>query len=199
LHPQSISGITYTMKYSICNYGNPILREKAVRISDFGEELKALAADMLETMYAEKGIGLAAQQIGRTEDLCVIDIPPDGDLSPEGLPMNPEVRMPLVLINAEIVESAQEVSPFEEGCLSFPDILGSVTRPEEVRVRYQDLSGEEQEWTARGLLARAVQHELDHLRGILFIDYMSQVRRMALAGRLKRLKKETLASLSEKA
>ena len=188
--------MTSGMKYAICKYGHPVLREKATPVSEFGPELEALASDMFETMYAARGIGLAAQQIGRTEHICVIDIPPDGDLSPEGLPMNPEICMPLTLVNTEIVDSSQSVSPFEEGCLSFPDILGAVTRPEEVRVRHQNLAGEVVEWTARGLLARAVQHELDHLNGILFIDHMSQVRRMALAGRLKRLKKETVSALS---
>jgi len=184
------------MKYSICNYGNPVLREKSRPITEFGPEIETLVADMFETMYAEQGIGLAAQQIGRTENLCVIDIPPDGDVGEGGLPMNPEVQMPLVLINAEIVDASDESSPFEEGCLSFPAMLGAVVRPETVRVRYQDVKGEPHEWVAKGLLSRAVQHELDHLDGVLFIDRMSQVRRLALAGRLKRLKKETLAGLA---
>ena len=185
------------MKYAICNFGDPVLRRKATPVSDFDEDIATLAADMFETMYAARGIGLAAQQIGRTENVCIIDIPSDSDADIDGLPLNPEINMPLVLINPAIVESGEDASPFEEGCLSFPDILGNVTRPEWIRVRYQNVQGVEVEWKAVGLLARAVQHELDHLNGVLFIDHMSQVRRMSLAGRLKRLKKETIAGLSQ--
>lgn len=183
------------MKLELRYYGDPVLRKPCESVDVFDESLRQFTRDMFETMYAEKGIGLAAQQVGRTIDLCVIDIPSEADTDEEGLPLNPDVRMPLVLINARILEHGEEESPYEEGCLSFPEMHAMITRPESVRISYQDEEGSTHTLSAQGLLARAIQHEMDHLQGVLFIDHMTQVRKIALNGRLKRLKKETQSKL----
>ena len=143
---------------------------------------------MIETMHAAEGIGLAAQQIGKATAICVIDIPEKGDCDEDGNRFNPDVEMPLVLINPEVVETGGTTSSYDEGCLSFPDITGGVIRPDDVTVKYQDLSGQEQSIAATDLLSRCMQHEIDHLNGVLFIDRMSNVKRVSLSGKLKRLK-----------
>ena len=176
------------MKYQVVRYGAAVLRAKSSPVSEFGEELAQLGRDMLETMREYKGIGLAAQQIGRTEAICVVDVPPDMDLDADGNPANPGIEMPLLLVNPTIVSSSGETDVYEEGCLSFPGIAGKVTRPVGVTVTFQDPRGTAHELSPTGLLARCVQHEIDHLNGVLFIDHMSPVKRMALKGKLKRLK-----------
>lgn len=183
------------MTMKIRMYGDPVLRKQAVPIKEVGEDLRQLAKEMLETMYEAKGIGLAAQQVGRTDPLCVIDIPPQADSDENGIPHNPDAPMPLILVNPRILETNDQASPYEEGCLSFPDVVGDVQRPETLRIEYETLDGETQTLSACGLLARAIQHEMDHLQGILFIDHMSKVKRMSIAGRLKRLKKSTRQQL----
>lgn len=183
------------MKYSIREYGDPVLREVAKPVTSFDSDLKQLAEDMLESMYDAEGIGLAAQQIGKTDDLFLLDVPAEGDVDEHGVPNNPEAQMPLVLINAKQISTGEYESPYEEGCLSFPDINGNVVRSEAVEIEFQDVEGQVHTLKAKGLLARAIQHEMDHLQGILFIDHMSKVKRMSMAGKLKRLKNETRSSL----
>jgi peptide deformylase len=141
--------------------GDPILREETKPVTVVTGEIQRLIDDMFETMYAAKGIGLAAPQVGRTERLCVIDVDDD----------------PMVLINPEILESSRSMEKAEEGCLSIPDIYGDVERPAEVRVRAMDRDGNVFEREADGLLARCLQHEIDHLHGKMFIDYMSMLKK----------------------
>lgn len=173
-----------TLMATILTYGSAALRNRALPVTQVTEEIRRLVREMLDTMYAANGVGLAAQQIGRTEAVCVIDVPPSRDAEPSALP---RVPMPLILLNPRIVESNGEVSA-QEGCLSFPEIYVTLTRSARVVVRYMDLEGREQEVQADGLLARAIQHELDHLNGVLLVDRMNAVQKIAFAGRLKRLR-----------
>jgi len=164
---------------TVVKYGNPVLREKAVPVSVVDEGVRALVGDMLASMYAENGVGLAAEQIGRTEAVCVIDVPAEQACG---------VRMPLVLINPKIVEAEGE-QVGQEGCLSFPDIYINVRRAQRVKADFLDTEGHTQSVDATGLLSRAIQHELDHLNGVLLVDHMSPVQRVANAGKLKRMKR----------
>ncbi len=183
------------MSLAICNYGNPILRKKAEEVKEIDGQIHELAKEMLETMYEERGVGLAAEQVGRTERMFVIDIPPDSDIGDDGQRENPEVAMPMVLINPKITGHSEEIQIGPEGCLSFPEIFANVERWYEVDAEYMDLAGHIQKVHAKGLLARAIQHELDHLDGILLVDRMSPVKKVALSGKLKRLVKETKQTL----
>ncbi len=178
------------VEYDIITYGNKLLRRKATRVEEVNDETRALAQDLLKTMYASDGLGLAAEQVGRDEAICVIDIPPMRD-EETGTPMreNPDVRMPLVLVNPRIIErDGEQVG--SEGCLSFPGIFVSVKRDDTVTVSYLDMENEPRTARATGLLARAIQHELDHLDGVLLVDRMSAVQKVAVAGKLKRLRKQ---------
>jgi peptide deformylase len=139
-------------------------------------------------MYASHGVGLAAEQIGRTESICVIDIPEDAEKE-EYREQNAPIEMPLILINPQIIASEGEQRD-EEGCLSFPQIGVQVTRASQVTVSFTNLRGMRQTISAGGLLARAVQHELDHLNGILLVDQMNAVQKLAVSGKLKRLQKQ---------
>ena len=175
------------MKLKVCKYGEKVLREKAVPVAIVDDRLRKLADDMIETMHAAKGVGLAAEQVGHTERLYVIDIP-EGCDEPEDEAFNAPIAMPLRLFNPEIV--AQEGSLRDkEGCLSFPNVGGSLTRAAQVTCQYMDEENRPQMITARGYLARALQHEIDHLNGILYIDHMSAVERLACAAKLKKLAK----------
>ncbi len=179
------------MSLAICTYGNPILRKKAEEITDVTGEIHELVKEMLETMYEERGVGLAAEQVGRSERIFVIDIPAESDVDEDGQRENPDVAMPLVFINPQITAHSDDVQVGPEGCLSFPEIFANVERWYEVDAEYMDLEGKVQQVHARGLLSRAIQHELDHLDGILLVDRMSHVKKVALGGKLKRLVKET--------
>lgn len=170
-----------------------MLREQGKPVTEFDEDFNQLTRDMLETMYHASGIGLAAQQIGKALMLCVVDVPAEADMDAQGERLNPDINMPLILANPEILDPTEETDGYEEGCLSFPGVSGQVQRPVGITCRYRDINGEACEIQARGLVARAIQHEVDHLNGILFIDHMSSVKRMAISGKLKRLRKEGLA------
>lgn len=175
------------MKLKILKYGEKVLREKATPVAVVDDKLRELAADMIETMREAKGVGLAAEQVGRLEKMCVIDIPEGCDEQENEL-FNAPIAMPLILFNPEIV--AQEGSQRDkEGCLSFPNVGGSLTRAEQVTCQYLDVDNRPQVITARGFLARALQHEIDHLNGILYIDHMSAVERLTCAAKLKKLAK----------
>lgn len=176
------------MSFKIVLYGQPVLREKAEPVTTFDPALAQLADQMLEAMYEAKGIGLAAQQVGLTQSICVLDVPPESDLDEDDQRLNPHIEMPIALVNPEVLDPGPETWTYEEGCLSFPDINGKVIRPWKIRVRYQDLQGNPHEIEAEGLVGRAIQHEVDHLNGVLFIDRMSNAKRLALAGKLKRLR-----------
>ena len=176
------------MNLKVFKYGEAVLRQKAEPVAVVTEALRRLADDMIETMHVTRGVGLAAQQVGRLEKMCVIDIP-EGCEEPEDELFNAPVPMPLKLFNPEIlaVEGSQKD---KEGCLSFPGIGGSITRANQVTCQYLDEENRPQIIMARGFLARALQHEIDHLNGILYIDHMTAVERLTCAGKLKKLAKE---------
>jgi peptide deformylase len=180
----------------IVKYGDLVLRTKGRRLETVDDEIRALAADMLETMYEANGVGLAAQQVGRALQLTVIDVS-DAESRPsrmwiDGEEVDPKEQMPLVLINPEL-QLDDEVEIGTEGCLSFPEITAEIPRALKVKVKAQDLNGNRVEFEAAGLLGRVVQHENDHLNGILFIDRMSSAAKASLAGKLKRLAAESRA------
>jgi peptide deformylase len=177
----------------ILQYGDPILRAKGRQIEEIDDRIRELAASMIETMHAAHGIGLAAQQVGEDLQLTVLDVSAVEDrpsmLKVDGTDVDPKTAMPLVLINPEI-ELLGETEFGVEGCLSFPEITGDIERAQSVMVRAQSLEGDTVEFEAGGLLARAIQHEHDHLHGILFIDRMRSAAKAALSSRLRRLQKE---------
>lgn len=176
------------MVHPVVKFGNEVLRQKAIPVAEVNESVRQLVQDMLESMYASKGVGLAAEQIGRTESVCVIDVPHEAEKE-ECRAENASVPMPLVLINPEIVASEGKQRN-EEGCLSFPDISAPITRADKVTVTFMDLAGKRQTATARGLLSRAIQHEADHLNGILLVDKMSPMQKLSVKGQLRRLEKQ---------
>jgi len=176
------------LSYKVLTYGSEILRQKAVPVKKVTDEIRTLAKDMLTTMYASNGVGLAAEQIGKTEAICVLDVSPAYADGPEGEGKPCPAPMPLVLINPDITETEGECVQ-EEGCLSFPDIFVPVKRPERIVVSYIDLEGREKSLDTGGFLARAIQHEIDHLNGVLLYDHMSAVKKVALSGKLRKLKK----------
>ncbi|MFJ6325613.1 MULTISPECIES: peptide deformylase [unclassified Rhizobium] len=145
---------------------DPLLRQASKPIERIDIETQRLADDMLETMYDAPGIGLAAIQVGVARRMLVIDVSREG-----------EEKTPLVFINPEIVASSDDRSVYEEGCLSIPDYYAEVERPARVTVKHLDRDGKEQITEADGLLATCVQHEIDHLNGVLFIDYISRLKR----------------------
>ncbi|MFC1849627.1 peptide deformylase [candidate division CSSED10-310 bacterium] len=147
---------------AVRTFNDPILRKKAQKIAAITPHIKKLAQDMLETMYLSKGIGLAGPQVGISESIITIDISQDG-----------ESLNPMPLINPEIIKTRGQCE-YEEGCLSVPGFRGSIVRPEQITVRYSTLEGEVMTLPVKGLLARVIQHEMDHLNGILFTDFLDQ-------------------------
>jgi peptide deformylase len=182
------------MKLPIRQYGDPILRAKGKRVDKIDDRIRDLVANMIETMHEANGVGLAAQQVGQALQLTVLDISQVEDrpssMKLSGRDIDPNSLMPLVLINPEI-ELHHEMEVGTEGCLSFPEISGDIARAKSILVQAQTLEGEKIVIEADGFLARAIQHEVDHLNGILFVDRMSSAAKAALSSRLKRLKKET--------
>ncbi|MTI17186.1 peptide deformylase [Rhodobacteraceae bacterium RKSG542] len=146
------------------------LRTKCEPVAEVNDEIRALADDMLETMYAAPGIGLAAPQIGVTKRLFVLDVA-EREAGEE------DKKEPMVFINPKITWASEETSFYQEGCLSIPDVYEDVERPERVRVSYLDRDGKECEIEADGLLATCIQHEYDHLDGVLFVDHLSRLKR----------------------
>ena len=147
------------MKFQILIYGNPVLRKKSVPITEFNEDLKKLSEDMIETMMNADGVGLAAPQIGKNIRIVIVDPDP----SQNGL-----TRM--ILVNPEITPITENKEVMEEGCLSVPGIYGRVKRPTDLRVKAQDLDGKPIEFETRGFFSRVIQHEIDHLDGVIFTD-----------------------------
>jgi peptide deformylase len=182
----------------VLKYGHPVLRQKGVRIESVTAEIRHLVADMFETMNASKGIGLAAQQVGRALQLTVLDLRAVTDrpstLERNGKPADVNDFMPLVLINPEVKPAGEPVAG-PEGCLSFPEIYADISRPESVDVKALNEKGKPIEFRCGGLLARAVQHETDHLNGILFIDRMDRKTKAELRGELDDLQATTKAML----
>ena len=186
------------MKLPIVRYGDPGLRAKGRRVAQVDDHIRALAENMIETMREANGVGLAAQQIGEALQLTVIDVSNVEDrpstMKLNGEEMEPKTSMPLVLLNPELT-LGDETDLGLEGCLSFPEITADIRRASTIVARAQNLEGEPIEIEASGLLARALQHEVDHLNGILFIDRMNAATKVALRGRLKKMQKETLQGL----
>jgi len=182
------------MRLSIVQYGDPVLRAKGERINKIDDRIREMTQDMIETMHAANGVGLAAQQIGEPIQLTVIDVSQVEDrpstMKLNGKNVDPASVMPLVLINPQ-VDLGSESEIGIEGCLSFPEVTGEISRAKSIVVRGQDLEGNALEIETTGFLARAIQHEVDHLNGILFIDRMSSAAKTSLSSKLKRLQKET--------
>ncbi len=158
---------------------DPVLRKKSEMLETVDDELRALLDDMLETMYAAPGIGLAAVQVGILKRLIVIDISKDK-----------EKKNPLFLINPEIISLSKKTSVYEEGCLSLPGHFAEIERPAECKIKFIDYNGKEKELKATGLLATCIQHEVDHLNGVLFIDYLSKLKKDMILKKLTKHKKE---------
>ena len=158
---------------------DPILRKKSEALEKVDTDTQKLMDDMLETMYAAPGIGLAAIQIGILKRLVVIDISKEE-----------EKKKPIFLINPEIINQSKNTSVYEEGCLSLPGQFAEIERPAECTLKYIDYSGKEKELKAEGLLATCIQHEVDHLNGILFIDYLSKLKKDMIIKKLVKQKKE---------
>ena len=160
----------------IVKYGDPVLRKKTEPITKITDDVIQLAEDMLETMYAAPGVGLAGPQVGVSLQICVIDVVPEGK------------RNPIVLINPKVISGENKVE-LEEGCLSFPKIYEKVKRWNKVKVEYVDLKGNLKEVEVEGFLAKAFQHEIDHLNGKVFIDYLPDWKRKLVEKEIRRRKK----------
>ena len=156
-----------------------ILRKKSDPIEKVDNELRKFMDDMLETMYAAPGIGLAAVQIGVLKRIVVIDIPKEK-----------EKKNPIFLINPEIVYKSKKTTIYEEGCLSLPNYFAEIERPAECQIEYLDYDGKKKEMKVDGLLATCIQHEVDHLNGVLFIDYLSKLKKDMVIKKLVKHKKE---------
>jgi peptide deformylase len=177
---------------------DPRLKTVSRPVETFDEGLKTLAADMFETMYAASGIGLAAIQVGEPIRLLVIDLQePDEDAEPEVCHAHggeahthqPVRNDPRVFVNPEILEPSEDLKTWQEGCLSVPEIYADVDRPARCRVRWQDLDGKTHEEDMEGMLAVCIQHEMDHLEGVLFIDHLSRLKRQMALKKLDKLRK----------
>jgi peptide deformylase len=188
--------------YDVIMLPDPVLKTEAVPVARVDDKVRAQMDRMLATMYEAKGIGLAANQVGLLNRVLVMDLMgatwqmADEENGAARIsrvePEYPEqaARKPVVMANPEIVWRAEQRSVYEEGCLSIPGHWGDVVRPAEVKVKYLDYHGNPQELTAEGLFAHCVQHEIDHLNGVLFIDYLSKLRRDMIVRKMEKLKKQ---------
>jgi peptide deformylase len=168
------------MKRQILIHPDPRLKKTAPAITDLSDDLRVLADDMLETMYAAPGIGLAAPQVGVDTRLIVMDCVKEDGAAPR----------PMAMFNPEIIARSDDLNIYDEGCLSIPDIYADVERPAEVTVRWIDPTGAERQQDFDGLWATCVQHEIDHLNGILFIDYLKPLKRQLITRKMVKLKKD---------
>ena len=157
---------------------DPFLRQKSTPVEQVDDEIRSLMDDMRETMYAAPGIGLAAVQIGVPKRVIVIDLSRDS-----------EKRDPMYFVNPEIIKKSEDDASYEEGCLSVPNQFAEVSRPDTCKVKYLDYQGSEKILEAKGLLATCIQHEMDHLEGILFIDYLSKLKKSMIIKKLSKQKK----------
>ena len=165
---------------------NKILREKSLRVENVDKDIQRLMDDMLETLYAAPGIGLAAIQVGVAKRVIVMDISRDRDKDKE------PKKNPMYFVNPEIVWKSEDKFTYEEGCLSVPNQFAEIDRPKQCHVKYLDYNGQPQELKADGLLSTCIQHEIDHLEGILFIDYLSKLKKEMI---IKKLSKQTKESV----
>ncbi len=189
------------MSLRIVHYNDPVLRRKGEKVIAFDAALAALAADMVATMHQAEGIGLAAQQIGRALQLCVVDLrESDADFTWEfdGRKLPLDLFMPLTLANPQVaVAAGTKETVYEEGCLSFPKIRGDVVRPDAITVKFHDERGIAHTLKCDGLFSRCIQHEVDHLNGVLFIERMDKKVRAGLDEAVKALAKETKAAAAK--
>ena len=168
------------MTLPILIHPDPRLKKICKPVTDLSDELRKLSDEMLSTMYAAPGIGLAAPQVGMLDRLIVLDC----------VKQETEAPRPLVMFNPEVVSSSDTLNTYEEGCLSIPDQYADVTRPEEVEVAWIDRDGNAQQEVFDGLWATCVQHEIDHLDGKLFIDYLKPLKRQMITRKMQKLKRE---------
>ena len=157
---------------------DPFLRQKSESVENVDDSIRKIMNDMLETMYKAPGIGLAAIQIGIPKRIIVLDISKD-----------PEKKEPMYFVNPEIILKSKNDSSYEEGCLSVPGQFAEINRPDKCHIRYLDYNGKKRELKAEGLLATCIQHEMDHLEGILFIDYLSKIKKTMIVKKLSKQKK----------
>ena len=158
---------------------NKILRQKSLKVEEVDQDIQKLIDDMFDTMYAAPGIGLAAIQVGVPKRVIVLDIA-----------RKDEPKKPMCFVNPEVIEKSQNNSTYEEGCLSVPGQFAEIERPDKCHIKYLDYNGKSQEIKAEGMLATCIQHEMDHLEGILFIDYLSKLKRSMIVKKLSKQKKE---------
>ena len=158
---------------------DPLLRKKCEPLEKVDDDLRKFMNEMLATMYDAPGIGLAAIQIGVPKRLVVMD-----------LSKNPEKKEPMFFINPEIISKSEKMSIYEEGCLSIPNQFAKIQRPDSCRIKYLDFNGKKQEMKAEGLLSTCIQHEIDHLNGILFIDYLSKLKKDIIVKKVSKQKKD---------
>lgn len=187
---------------TIVMYGDPVLREKGAKVGEVTDEIRALAEDMIETMHDANGVGLAAQQVGEKLQLAIVDVS-DVEEPATYVRVNGEDRqlqdlMPLIFMNPKIEKDGKRIAD-QEGCLSFPDIRAPISRPGAIKASLTLLEGEKIELETDGLLARAIQHETDHLNGILFIDRMSAAKKVSLRRTLKDMRKQGEAEARKRA
>jgi len=158
---------------------NAILREKSLKVEQVDNDIRSLMDDMLETMYAAPGIGLAAIQVGVAKRIIVLDIAPKD-----------KPKKPMFFVNPEIISKSDSKSTYEEGCLSVPGQFAEIDRPDKCHISYIDYNGQQKEIKAEGMIATCIQHEMDHLEGILFIDYLSKLKKTMIVKKLSKQKKE---------
>ncbi|MEE4189396.1 MAG: peptide deformylase [Roseobacter sp.] len=168
------------MKRNIILHPDPRLKKMCDPVADIDDDLRVLAKDMLETMYAAPGIGLAAPQVGILQRAIVVDCIKEGEGTPR----------PTVMFNPEVIAASDETRVYEEGCLSIPEQFADVTRPSEVEVRWMDMDGNEQSEVFTDLWATCIQHEIDHLDGKLFIDYLKPLKRQIITRKMVKFKRE---------
>ena len=188
------------MVLPIVHFNAPVLREKGVVITTFDAALAQLTQDMVETMHAAGGIGLAAQQIGRALQVCVVDLSQsqrDFTWELDGAKAPLDLIMPMVLVNPTVSVLPGDETVYEEGCLSFPEIHGDVERPDAIKVSFQDLGGIRHTLVCDDLFSRCIQHEVDHLNGVLFIDRMNKKVRQSIDDEVKSLAKRTRESTKD--
>lgn len=167
--------------YEIITIPDPVLKQVAQPVGAVDDDIRRQLDRMLQTMYEAPGIGLAANQVGLLNRVMVMDLSRRED---------DEEARPFFMVNPEIIWESEEISVMEEGCLSIPQQYAEVERPAQVRVKYLDYNGKEDELHAEGLLSHCVQHEIDHLNGVLFIDYLSSLKRNMIVRRVEKLKKQ---------
>ena len=195
LYNPAPAGQRLRMILRVTQYGEPILRKAGEPVTLFDDELAELADDMVDTMYDEEGIGLAAQQVDIPIQFCVVDVqPPEGEAAPfeytfDGKKPPLELIMPLAIANPKVTITDPTEDVYNEGCLSFPDIRGNVNRPMGVRCEFQDVEGNPHVLECNGLLGRCILHEVDHLNGVLFIDKMDKRDLKKMESRIKKLKR----------